>query len=226
MFVLCCFLLCNSVLADFEAIADGDGLGSGGDSGISDVFDTSVPDVTTSEPAEPSEPSEPAESAEPDLSEEGFDEDFSVGEKVDEIVDKLPALGEPSISEGSPGELPAEVSPGGHTVYVLTEPDSVVVRDVTPTPVSIDDPGVIITGISLSSVAPVTPSSTSGLKAALLGILGNYDPVIVEYQYQSSQGYNNYLREVQPDYVWLCSAALLALVIYCLFKLGGGLIRG
>lgn len=214
MYVLCCFLLCNSVLADFETIADGDGVDSNIDIGISDVPDSSVPDVA------------PPESCEPDVSEGGLDEDFTVGETVDSVVDSVSDLVDSATSETAPGESVSQVSPGGNTVYVLTQPDSEVVRDVTPTPVSIDDPGVTITDISLSSVAPVTPSSTSGLKAALLGILGNYDPVIVEYQYQSSQGYNNYLREVQPDYVWLCSAALLALVIYCLFKLGGGLIRG
>lgn len=204
VYVLCCFLLCNSVLADFETIADGYGVDSNNDIGISDVPDSSVPDV----------------------SEGGLDEDFTVDETVDSVVDSVSDLVNSATSEPSPGESVSQVSPGGNTVYVLTQPDSEVVRDSTPTPVSIDDPGVTITDISLSSVAPVTPSSTSGLKAALLGILGNYDPVIVEYQYQSSQGYNNYLREVQPDYVWLCSAALLALVIYCLFKLGGGLIRG
>ena len=214
VYVLCCFLLCNSVLADFETIADGDGVDSNNDIGISVVPDSSVPDVA------------PPVSGEPDVSEWGLDEDFSVGESVDSFVDSVSDLVDTATSETAPGESIPEVSPGGNTVYVLTQPDSEVVRDATPTPVSIDDPGVTITDISLSSVAPVTPSSTSGLKAALLGILGNYDPVIVEYQYQSSQGYNNYLREVQPDYVWLCSAALLALVIYCLFKLGGGLIRG
>ena len=214
VYVLCCFLLCNSVLADFETIADGDGVDSNNDIGISVVPDSSVPDVA------------PPESGEPDVSEGGLDEDFTVGETVDSFVDSVSDLVDTATSETAPGESIPEVSPGGNTVYVLTQPDSEVVRDATPTPVSIDDPGVTITDISLSSVAPVTPSSTSGLKAALLGILGNYDPVIVDYQYQSSQGYNNYLREVQPDYVWLCSAALLALVIYCLFKLGGGLIRG
>ena len=147
-------------------------------------------------------------------------------ETVDSVVDSVSDLVDSATSETAPGESVPEVSPGGNTVYVLTQPDSEVDYDDTPAPVSIDDPGVTITDISLSSVAPVTPSSTSGLKAALLGILGNYDPVIIEYQYSSGNGYTNYLREVQPDYVWLCSAALLALVIFCLFKLGGGLLRG
>lgn len=147
-------------------------------------------------------------------------------EAVDSVVDSVSDLVDSATSETPPGESVSEVSPGGNTFYVLTQPDSEVDNDVSVSPVSIDDPGVIITDISLASVSPITPSSTSGLKAALLGILGNYDPVIVEYQYSSGNGYTNYLREIQPDYVWLCSAALLALVIYCLFKLGGGLIRG
>lgn len=203
-FIVCflaCFLLCNSVLADFE---------------------DSISDFVEAVPSEPVEvvPSEPVEV------EVTPDEVQVPLEKVDSVVDSVSDLVDTSTSETAPGDFAAEVSPGGNTVYVLTQPASEVVDDVSFTPVSIDDPSVTITNISLASVAPVTPSSTSGLKAALLGILGNYDPVIVEYQYQSSQGYNNYLREVQPDYVWLCSAALLALVIYCLFKLGGGLIRG
>lgn len=177
--VLCCFLLCNSIFADFD---------SGGV--ISDVETPALP------------------------------------ETVDSLVDSVFDLVDSATSDVSPGESVAEVSSGGNTVYVLTQPASEVDNDVSVTPVSIDDPSVSITNISFASVSPVTPSSTSGLKAALLGILGNYDPVIVEYQYSGSNGYSNYLREIQPDYVWLCSAALLALVIYCLFKLGGGLIRG
>lgn len=153
-------------------------------------------------------------------------ESSALPETVDSVVDSVSDLVNSASAEVSPGEPASEVSPGGNTVYVLTQPASEVDNDVSVTPVSIDDPSVTITDISLASVSPVTPSSTSGLKAALLGILGNYDPVIVEYQYSGGNGYTNYLREIQPDYVWLCSAALLALVIYCLFKLGGGLIRG
>lgn len=206
MYVLCCFLLCNSVLADFEAIADGDGVGSGGDSGFSDVSDTSVPDVTPSEPVEP------------DVSEWGLDEDFSVGEKVDEIVDKLPALGESSVPEDTPGELPAQVSPGGNTVYVVGD----VMNDDGASPAN-----SVLTGVAVTTgLAPVTPSDTTGVKAVLLSFIGNYDPPVVQYEYTTSNNYKQYVNEIQPDYVWICSFALIALFIYCLFKLGGGLLRG
>lgn len=208
MYVLCCFLLCNSVLADFEAIADGNGVDSGNDSGISDVPDTPVSDVD----------SEPSASAETDVTEGGLDEDFTLAEKVDEIVNQLPALGQPSVSEDSPGEFSAEVSPGGNTVYVVGD----VMNDdgVTPSnPVLTDT--IVATGL-----APVTPSDTTGVKAVLLSFIGNYDPPVVQYEYTTNNNYKQYVNEIQPDFVWICSFALIALFIYCLFKLGGGLLRG
>lgn len=82
-----------------------------------------------------------------------------------------------------------------------------------------------ITDVQVMSLNPITPEDTSGLKAVLLDLIGDYDAVVVEYEYQSSNGYSNYLREVQPDYVWLCSCGLFAIVIYCLFRLGGALLR-
>lgn len=82
-----------------------------------------------------------------------------------------------------------------------------------------------ITDIETFSVSPVTPSDATGLKQVLLQFLGNYDPVIVEYKYQNPNNtYYSYLREVQPDYVWMASFLLLCLFVYCLFRLGGALI--
>lgn len=215
MYFLCCFLLCNSVLADFETIADDNGVDSGNDFGISDVSDTSVLDVDPSAPVEPVvEPSVPAET---DVTEGGFDEDFSFGEKVDEIVDILPPLVEPSVPVDSSGEVPPEVSPGGNTVYV--------VGDVLNDGASPANP-VLTDVVTTTGLAPVTPSDTTGVKAVLLSFIGNYDPPITQYEYTTNNGYKQYVNAIQPDYVWICSFALIALFIYCLFKLGGGLLRG
>lgn len=217
MYVLCCFLLCNSVLADFESAVTGSDGGSESTLGSVSVSSDSGSDSAVSVVA-PSEPSEPAEPAEPDVSEGGLDEDFSVGEKVDEIVDKLPALGEPSVSEDSPGELPAEVSPGGNTVYVVGD----VMHDDGVSPAN----PVLTDAVVATGLAPVTPGDTSGVKAVLLSFIGDYDPPVVQYEYTTSNNYKQYVNEIQPDYVWICSFALIALFIYCLFKLGGGLLRG
>ena len=81
----------------------------------------------------------------------------------------------------------------------------------------------VLTGVSVySSLSPVEPSDANGLKAVMLTLLGNYDPIVAEYQYQNSnQQYYSYLREIQPDYPWLISAAIFLVIVYCLFKAGG-----
>ena len=156
-----------------------------------------------------------------------------LGEKSAEVVDKIEEINTwvsggssvADISGKADSSVPfdSESSPGGDTIYVLEQPASsegVNYGDLTDIPA-----GASINNISVISVAPIKPSDTTGLKAALLGVLGNYDPVIIEYQYSTGSGYANYLREVQPDYVWICSFVLLALVIFCLFRLGGALLR-
>ena len=81
-----------------------------------------------------------------------------------------------------------------------------------------------LVSVSTYGLSPVTPSDTTGLKSVLLEFIGEYDPVIVEYEYQNTNGYNSYLREVQPDYVWLASCGMLALFVLSLFKLGGAIL--
>ena len=205
VYVMSCFLLCNSVLADFE-----------------DSISDSV-EVAPSVPVEaaPSEPVEAAPSESDDL-EVTPDETQVPLEKVDEIVSSVPDLVTPSVPELSDSGDGSEVSPGGNTVYVLTNP---YVEGETNVGAAPSDP--VLTDVAmLTGLSPVTPSDTSGLKAVLLGFIGNYDPPIVQFEYTTSNNYKQYVNEIQPDYVWICSFALIALFIYCLFKLGGALIRG
>lgn len=142
--------------------------------------------------------------------------------KVDEIVSSVSDLATPPISEvADTGDTP-EVSPGGNTVYVLTNPVEEGDTNVGAAP---SDP--VLTDVAmLTGLAPVTPSDASGLKAVLLSFIGDYDPPIVQYEYTTNNNYKSYVNEIQPDYVWICSFALIALFIFCLFKLGGALLRG
>lgn len=82
------------------------------------------------------------------------------------------------------------------------------------------------TSVNVYALNPITPEDTTGLKSVLLSLIGDYDAIVVEYEYTGSNNYSNYLREVQPDYVWLCSAAIFLVVIYSVFRLGGALFRG
>lgn len=129
-------------------------------------------------------------------------------------------------------ETPAPVTPPVVPVADVPAPTFTLDEVLSALPESFGSPDVVnddvvLTGVSRVSIPPVTPSSTTGLKAALLAVLGNYDPVVVVYQYNtSSSGYSSYATDIQPDYAWIASAVLLCLVIWCLFKLGGALIRG
>lgn len=156
------------------------------------------------------------------------------------VDDPVPALDPALVSDSVPDEViddapietPAPVSPPVDPVADVSVPTFTLDEVLAALPESAGSPdvvseNVVLTGISRVSIPPVTPSSTTGLKAALLTVLGNYDPVVVVYQYNtSSSGYSNYTTDIQPDYAWIASAALLCLVIWCLFKLGGALIRG
>lgn len=87
------------------------------------------------------------------------------------------------------------------------------------------DEDAVLVGTSVYSLSPVTSEDATGLKAVLLSFIGSYDAVVVEYQYQNTNTSNvSYLREIQPDYAWLAACALLIVIIYCVFKLGGSLL--
>lgn len=79
-------------------------------------------------------------------------------------------------------------------------------------------------GTTVYSLNPVTSADATGLKAVLLEFIGDYDAIVIEHAYESSNGYTNYVREIQDDYPWLCAAGLLVVMIFCLFKLGGSLL--
>lgn len=150
------------------------------------------------------------------------------------VVDPVPAP-DPvpdEVNDDSTIQTPVPVIPPVDTVVDVPAPTFTLDEVLSSLPKSFGSPDVVsedvvLTGVSRVSIPPVTPSSSTGLKAALLTVLGNYDPVVVVYQYNtSSSGYSNYATDIQPDYVWIASAALLCLVIWCLFKLGGALVRG
>ena len=72
----------------------------------------------------------------------------------------------------------------------------------------------------------ISPSNTSGFHAVILGLLGDYNPIAVTtaYQYPSGTGYTTrYQVDVEPDWSWISTAAIFVVIIFCLFRLVGGL---
>lgn len=102
---------------------------------------------------------------------------------------------------------------------------SVVVPDVTINNLidTGEDLGEYV-GTTVYALNPVGPRDSNGLKAIMLSLIGDWDSIIVEHAYASTNGYTNYLREVQLDYPWLCSCAIFLVIIYCIFRLGGAIL--
>ena len=204
--LLACWVLCLSVCAD-EVISD---------------------PASATDPS-PFEDPAPAPGPAPDPASDSTPAPEPVPEPVPYPA-PVPAPDE--VNNDSTIQTPAPVVPPVDSVVYVPAPTFSLDEVLSALPESFGSPAVVnddvvLTGVSRVSIPPVTPSSTTGLKAALLTVLGNYDPVVVVYQYNtSSSGYSSYATDIQPDYAWIASAVLLCLVIWCLFKLGGALLRG
>lgn len=78
-------------------------------------------------------------------------------------------------------------------------------------------------GIQAYALNPIT--GASGLKGVLLDVLGDYDAIVVEYRYQNNNSSTySYVREIQPDFPWLCSAAIFLALLWSIFAIGGRMI--
>lgn len=211
------FILCTSVFADavsFDVVED---LGNGTSVVTFDHYDyyvASNEDIATG-----------------DLSNSVLESIAwsSRDEKKEVLKNEVVNTSPPAVSDVdnvSPAEdidnsVLAEAFANGDSVYVLSGDMAYAESSGVPA----DDMQYV--GTQLLSLSPVTPSNTSGFKSVLVGLLGNYDTIVTVHQYQSeSSSYRSYVTDVQPDFVWLTGAALLLLLIYCLFRLGGALIHG
>lgn len=84
------------------------------------------------------------------------------------------------------------------------------------------DYSIEVLAVQTTPNSPVT--SASGLKGILIQLFGPYDPVVTQFRYQSNTSTNyTYVNDISPDYPWLASAAIFAIVLFCIFKLGGTL---
>ena len=143
--------------------------------------------------------------------------------ELDKIAEEVPAIEVPEIVETPSAEVPEIVETPSAEVPKIEESIVSDEEEVEFNPeLGIED-GTLL-GVSVLSVAPITPEDTTGLKSVLLQFIGDYEPIVLEYEYQNSNNqYSSYLREPYPDYVWFGSLLVLILMIYCLFRLGGAI---
>lgn len=70
-------------------------------------------------------------------------------------------------------------------------------------------------------VLRISANQTSGLHSILLSLIGDYNPIVKDYVYNNTSGYQSHSIEIQPDWSWIMTAALFIVMIYCVFRLFG-----
>ena len=78
-------------------------------------------------------------------------------------------------------------------------------------------------GTNNVSIMKISSSDTTGLHSLLLSLIGDYNPIVKDYTYTSSNGYTSHSIDISPDWSWIMTAALFIIVIYCLFRFLGGI---
>lgn len=115
------------------------------------------------------------------------------------------------------GETGTESEPETIVVTETVVPDVTVVNEVYTEMEYVDAETTVM------SLNPVSSSDANGFKSVLLSVIGDYDAIVVEHAYTTTSGNTSYVREVQYDYPWLCACGLFAIMIFCIFRLFGGL---
>lgn len=85
---------------------------------------------------------------------------------------------------------------------------------------------VVPSVVNTKVVSPVGPEDANGFKAVMLNLIGTYEAIVNEYQYTNSNGYTSYVREITPDYVWMISAGIFIVIMWCIFRLTAFLVGG
>ena len=70
-----------------------------------------------------------------------------------------------------------------------------------------------------SSIERVSASDSSGFKAVILGLIGDYETVVTDYEYRSGNNtYTSHSISIERDWAWICSCGVFAVwVLFFLF---------
>lgn len=108
--------------------------------------------------------------------------------------------------------------------YTMSDLAEAVYRAMIEAEAQKIDEFAVISDIEISPLYTPDQGATSipvgSLRYVLNQVIGPYSPVVVQYQYTNGSNVA-YLREIMPDYQWMISAAIFALVLYCVFRLWG-----
>lgn len=107
---------------------------------------------------------------------------------------------------------------GADPEVISDSPVEVVIID------DIRDNQVQLKSVSVSN-EKITAEDTTGFKAIMLSLIGDYETTVTDYTYQSgTSGYYSHSINVERDWSWILSCCGFFLVVYCVLRTIGGLI--
>lgn len=75
------------------------------------------------------------------------------------------------------------------------------------------------------TVQRISASDATGFKAVVLTLLGDYEAIVTDYEYRNNNNtYMSHSIEITEDWTWISSAAIFLVVIFCFFRLVGGML--
>lgn len=87
---------------------------------------------------------------------------------------------------------------------------------------NINKSDMVLTDVDIKSVK-ITAEDTSGIKAALLSVIGDYETIVTDYTYSSGGGgaYSSHNIDIQPDYCWIAACLTFIVLLYSLMRIVG-----
>lgn len=84
---------------------------------------------------------------------------------------------------------------------------------------------LILTSVQVTS-QKISAADTTGLKASVLSLIGDYETVVTDYTYTSTNGYTTHSIDIQPDIAWCASAVIFLAVLWSCLKMFSIALRG
>ena len=101
------------------------------------------------------------------------------------------------------------------SVYASSE-STLSVSDVVDILDAARSDGMELKSVNVSNER-VSASDSSGFKAVMLTVLGDYETVVTDYVYQNQSGYTTHSITIERDWSWIMSASMLIVVTFCTF---------
>lgn len=66
----------------------------------------------------------------------------------------------------------------------------------------------------------------NALKDVIINLIGEYEPITIDYDYVNSLGDTVHAVAIEKDWAWIWSCIVFIVVVYCVFRVIGAILKG